>query len=454
MKRHRPAARRPRRAARIACALAGLATSAMAGCRRSAPPPRPPAAVVARDAFGPVSFRRDFEPGPAGIQIGPGWFQPEAVWGSGSEERRGVAWSGRIAEIYFAVPPFRDAELAALALPLIHPGAPPQSVKATLNGRLVGTFPIPPQWTELRIPLPAAALVSPVNTLSLEFAHAEQPSQVGLGGDVRPLSALFDTLAVVPRGAPLDGGPAVVPAALAAPRRPLAGRPDVFVYLIDTLRADSVGANGPPLPTTLRIDAFSRDAVVFERTRTACSWTLPAVFSIFSGRYPFHHAVHLPGDRLPKERSPWLPALLERAGYETLAVSQWLLGGDAFGLERGFGSFFFNIYRNGKMPSGDARWFLAENLRHPRQPERPLFAFIHTADPHALYEPAGADLAFAAARPGKLPSDLYNPQVFLARGLGRDAAEVAHLRALYEGEVHAADREFGAFVDLLKRAGL
>jgi arylsulfatase A-like enzyme len=435
----------------LACVLA--AGLAVAACRRAEPPGERPAA-----AAGLGGFRRDFDGGPAGLQLGPGWFLPEPIWGSGREERHGVAWTSQVAEVYFAAPPFRDAELVGVGLPLIYPGAPPQAVTARLNRRLLGTFPMKNDWAELRIPLPAAALVSPINALVLAFARAEQPAEVGLGQDTRRLAAVFDTLAVVPRGAALDSAPASVAGASSSappvPRRPLAGRPDVFIYLIDTLRADSIGVYGSPLSTSPRIDAFGRDALVFDHARSACSWTLPSLVSLLSGRYPFHHGVHVPGDRLPKEREPWLPSLLERAGYETLGISQWLLGGDGYGVERGFGSFFLNIYHNGKMPSGEARWFLAESLQRPRQPERPLFAFLHTVDPHALYEPAGEDRRFAEARPGTLPPALYNPQIFLARGLGRNPADVAHLRGLYEGEVHAADREFGAFVDLLKRAGL
>ncbi|HEY8019592.1 MAG TPA: sulfatase [Thermoanaerobaculia bacterium] len=431
----------------LALALALGAGVSTAGCRRPV--------TGARSA----AFRRDFDDGPAGLQLGPGWYRPEPIWGSGSRQRRGVAYTDRIAEIYFAVPPFPHPELAALVLPLIYPKAPPQAVTAVLNQHEIGTFPVPADWSELRIPLPASALVSPVNALVLRFARVARPADVGLGKDVRTLAALFDSMAVVPRGEPLEGGeaPAAPVAATSspiAPRRPLAGRPDVFLYLIDTLRADSVGVDGSALPTTPRIDAFSRDAVVFDQARSAASWTLPAVFSILSGRYPFHHGVHLPGDRLPRSNGAWLPVLLERAGYETLGISQWLLGGDGFGISRGFESFFLNIYSNAKMPSADARWFLAENLRRPRRPERPLFCFLHTVDPHAEYEPRGEDRRFADARPGKLAPELYNPQIFLARGLGKDPADVAHLRALYEGEVHAADREFGRFVDLLKAQGL
>ncbi|HYL04880.1 MAG TPA: sulfatase-like hydrolase/transferase, partial [Thermoanaerobaculia bacterium] len=169
---------------------------------------------------------------------------------------------------------------------------------------------------------------------------------------------------------------------------------------------------------------------------------------------PSHHGVAVPGDRLSGDLEPWLPELLSRRGYETVAISQWLLGGDAFGMNRGFEFFYQNVRESGKVPSADARWFLWQQLLHRRHPDSPLFAYLHVVDPHALYRPTGEDGRFAGEHPGKLAPELYDPNYFLANGLGRDPAEVEHLRALYEGEVHAADRAFGTFVDLLEFFGL
>ena len=238
------------------------------------------------------------------------------------------------------------------------------------------------------------------------------------------------------------------------PGRPQPGKPDVFVYLIDTLRADALGVYGSPRPTSPRIDRFSRDAVVFERAFSASSWTLPSTFAVLSGLYPSHHGVVLPGDRLAEGLHPWLPEVLSRQGFETLGISQWLLGGDTFGLERGFESFYLDIRQTEKNPSDTARWFLWHHLLRRRHPERPLFAYLHAVDPHALYRPRGDDARFARERPGTLRPELYDPNYFLSSGLGRNRAEVEHLRALYDGEVHAADRAFGTFVDLLKFFGV
>jgi arylsulfatase A-like enzyme len=534
-----------------------LAAALAWGCAR-ATPSAPSLLLDPQLVAGDQScFAQPFEDAPAGIRLGPGWQEPEKQWGQ--SDRHGFAWAEQVARVYFGVPPAPAADLVAIALPLVFPGAPRQILTPVLNGRQLASQPMPQDWSELRIPLPAWALTSPINILDLHFAYQAAPARVGLGDDGRLMAAAFDLLAVVPHGQPLpeggrlgapagrddlrlpldcqptelplppgervdvelgavhattvglqlgvdletwdnsrrqlwhgaaaaaagrsfsisvrdqrparlllhlEGGDArslattdpiwmeppamhVVPAAARQPERP-----DVFVYLIDTLRADALGVYGSGRPTSPRIDELSRDAVVFERAYSASAWTLPATFSVLTGLYPSHHGVVLPGDRLAPDLQPWLPELLSRRGYETLAISQWLLGGDPFGQERGFESFYLDIRHDEKNPSATARWFLWRHLLQRRHPDSPLFAYLHVVDPHALYRPQGEDGRFARERPGTLPLQFYDPNYFLAKGLGRNRAEVEHLRALYDGEVHAADRAFGTFVDLLKFFGV
>jgi arylsulfatase A-like enzyme len=231
------------------------------------------------------------------------------------------------------------------------------------------------------------------------------------------------------------------------------GRPNIFLYVIDTLRADALGTYGSRLPESPRIDAFARDAVTYERAWSASSWTLPATVSILSGVYPFEHGMLEPGERLPTEGVPWLPELVSRLGYETVAISQWPLG-RGFGLERGFGTFTLDARLMKKSYSELARGLFFQYLFNRPQPERPLFAYVHVSDPHAVYDPTGDDRIFADRHPGTLPFQLYNPQAFIDKGLGANPVDTAHLRALYDGEVLHADRQFGAFLDMLRYLGL
>ncbi len=542
----------------VAFALAAVLAS---GCARTTPG-TPSLLLDPQLAAGDQRvFTQPFEDGPASIRLGPGWQDPEKRWPQSS--RRGIAWAEQAARIYFGVPLAPAVDLVVVGLPLAFPGAPAQVLTPVLNGVRLPGRPMPRQWSELRFPLPAAALTSPINTLDLMFSYQAVPAKVGLGADDRVLSAAFDLLAVVPDGEPVaaDRAAAAAPATEAGPARLVLGSeptaiplpparrldvrlgavhaaagdvqlgidlesddnsrrqlwrgaaesaaghslavsvggqrparlllevagaagggapraraaaaadavwmeppaldvvqaapgrpasPDVFIYLVDTLRADALGVYGSSEPTSPRIDAFSRDAVVFDRAYSAAAWTLPSTFSVLSGLLPSHHGVAVAGDRLPEGLEPWLPDLLQKQGYETVAISQWLLGGDHFGMNRGFENYYLNVRQSSKNPSAGVRWFLWHQLMQRRHPASPLFTYVHVVDPHALYRPAGEDRRFAAAHPGTLSPDLYDPNYFVVHGLGRNRAEVAHLRGLYDGEVHAADRSFGTFLDLLK----
>lgn len=230
--------------------------------------------------------------------------------------------------------------------------------------------------------------------------------------------------------------------------------PPVFIYLIDTLRADALEPYGSPRPTSPRINEFARDAVTFERAWSPSSWTLPATVSVLTGRYPFNHGYRRIGiHNKPDHQVPRLAELLRGRGYETLAISQSFIASDAHGIGAGFDNFYLNdIIDHGGQRTENVRWFLWRHLLHQAQFERPLFCYIHTVAPHAPYVPK--DMRFAEQSPGMLDPDLYGPYTFMAEGFGSDPEERAHLRGLYDGEVAYADQQFGAFLDLLRYAGL
>ena len=103
---------------------------------------------------------------------------------------------------------FRWAEPTAVAaIPLDHPEAlsvrirlrpftastlPPQQLTVSVGGRRFGPFPLEPGWQEVRFDTPREAWRGGVNRLSLTFAYGARPSEVGLGGDTRLLSAAID----------------------------------------------------------------------------------------------------------------------------------------------------------------------------------------------------------------------------------------------------------------------
>ena len=49
-------------------------------------------------------------------------------------------------------------------------------------------------------------------------------------------------------------------------------RPDILVYLIDTLRADRLGSYGCPTARSPELDRFARQGVQFSRAYAPSSW--------------------------------------------------------------------------------------------------------------------------------------------------------------------------------------
>lgn len=111
-------------------------------------------------------------------------------------------------------------------------------------------------------------------------------------------------------------------------------RSSVVLISIDCLRADHVGAYGYHRDTTPHIDAFAKDAVLFETAVSTAPMTLPSHLSIFTGLFPSRHD----GSKWAKlaPSIPYAPQMLSEAGYQTDAVVTGAYLSQTYGFERGF----------------------------------------------------------------------------------------------------------------------
>src|SRR4051812_10847412 len=60
-------------------------------------------------------------------------------------------------------------------------------------------------------------------------------------------------------------------------------RPSVLVVLWDTVRADRMSLYGGPRPTTPGLEAFAREAAVYDLAISPAMWTVPSHASLFTG---------------------------------------------------------------------------------------------------------------------------------------------------------------------------
>lgn len=189
-------------------------------------------------------------------------------------------------------------------------------------------------------------------------------------------------------------------------------RPNVLLVIVDTLRADHLGAYGYERNTSPNIDRLARQGTLFDTAISASSWTLPSHATMMTGVYADVHGV----DSTKRQLAPHSLTLawrLRQAGYRTAAFSaNTFFFTRRYGLGQGFqhfGDFFLspadaldqlalvsNAYdeinrlgwRKNLLGRQDAedidRAALAWILSRPR---RPFFVTLNYLDAHDPYLP-------------------------------------------------------------------
>ena len=175
---------------------------------------------------------------------------------------------------------------------------------------------------------------------------------------------------------------------------PGADRPNILLFTLDTLRADSLGCYGNRNPTTPTLDRLAGAGTRFSRAYTVAPLTIPAHSSVFTGLLPPRHGVRDNGDYFLDDGAVTLAELLKEAGYDTMASVGAEVTSHHWGFDQGFDAYFddmglpdpkdpnrWHVQRRGDAVVADALgWFEA------REPGRPWFAWVHLFDPHSPYD--------------------------------------------------------------------
>lgn len=253
------------------------------------------------------------------------------------------------------------------------------------------------------------------------------------------------------------------------------GPPHLILIVVDSLRADHVGAYGYPRPTTPNIDRLAAGGVLFANATAPSSWTKPSVASLFTSRYPSEHGAVA----FDRQLAPDVPTLAERlreAGYHTLGVTGNPVHiREETGLHRGFDgwkSFLVptseddaNALWGGeaaedphdlRAPSGAElnREVLA---RLPAALDGPVFVYVHYMEPHAGYAPPERQRRAFATSPAEharrgAASTRYVTDL-AARKAGLEPAERQWLLDLYDAEIAAVDVSIGQLLAALEKRG-
>ena len=232
-------------------------------------------------------------------------------------------------------------------------------------------------------------------------------------------------------------------------------RPDIVLIVVDTLRADHVGAYGHHRETTPHLDVLASRGVLFENAWATAPWTLPSVMSIHTGLYPSDHRVENDGLKLGAEVSI-LAEQLSAAGYETAAFVSHVYVSRPFGFDRGFDTFEdFGIGRPGYRveagmePTADIVTEAAL-ARLGRRSRAPLFLFVHYFDPHWPYDPPPQYRElFPNDYNGPLDASYDSISRFQDPAVPLPDGYRAFLEARYDGEIRFVDEMIGRLLDAL-----
>jgi arylsulfatase A-like enzyme len=230
------------------------------------------------------------------------------------------------------------------------------------------------------------------------------------------------------------------------------------MILIDTLRADHLGAYGHPEAPTPNIDGLAREGLLFERAFTVVPTTLASTSSIFTGLLPRAHGVPRNGFVLAEEALT-LAERLRDTGYRTAAFVGSFALARRTGIDQGFDVYdegfrklegvLIPQRRGGEVTDAALRWLESEGAE-------PFFLFVHYFDVHYPYDPPPPyDARYATGYQGPTDGSVRSLEK-LRRALrsGEERpAEVAHVRSLYLGEVSYVDAEVGRLLRALRRRG-
>jgi arylsulfatase A-like enzyme len=113
----------------------------------------------------------------------------------------------------------------------------------------------------------------------------------------------------------------------------------VIFLIIDTLRADKVGAYGFTEPVSPELDQLASEGVRFDRAITQCSWTRPSIGSMLTGIYPRTLGLYEEERERLGDDVETLSELFQRHGYTTLGVTANPNINEVFGFNQGFDAY-------------------------------------------------------------------------------------------------------------------
>lgn len=258
--------------------------------------------------------------------------------------------------------------------------------------------------------------------------------------------------------------------------KPKSDRPNIIIFIADTLRADHLSCYGRTPQTSPVLDALAQEGVVFERCISGSTWTKPSISTMFTGvPARVHQAVVAEGDineviemqayrvQVLRKEFLTLAEALKQLGYSNAYFIGNGHGRPEFGYGRGFDHVTYNAgYYVGAQIADAVDWIWNEA-------SEPFFLVIHQIDPHGPYTPQEEyffDLHGTSMEEASRvmdPEEAEAIQRFLSSygdprvrdGVKEITPEAnEYLKMLYDAEIYSVDFHLKRLINHFKRIGV
>ncbi len=265
---------------------------------------------------------------------------------------------------------------------------------------------------------------------------------------------------------PLFLGVRALPAEAQSPASP--SRPNIVLYVIDTLRADALGAYGYPRETSPAFDLLASEGVLFDRAYVQYTASTASHATIQTGCYPARHGAVANGMSIPTSVTT-LATRLREEGYATAAFHNHGLLSQDHGFDRGFDVFVethqpvlratpFHVWTHELHLVRAWHVLLQTQTVVPlarswlATAREPFFLWVTTMQPHRPYLPPRSLLAEFQTEPYDGPFNGRTRDGLTASDVSD--ADLAHMRNRYDAEVRWADQDVAALVGQLAESKL
>lgn len=238
-------------------------------------------------------------------------------------------------------------------------------------------------------------------------------------------------------------------------------KPNIIIYLVHSLRKDSLGVYGNRQGLSPNIDQWASPAAVFERAFAQAPWVKPSVASLFLSLYPQVHTIlQFPDKILPRyvTLAEWLAA----SGYRATFFSEDPLVGPGSGIDQGFDHSF------SRLDYERVRSFISREKN-----QDPFFLFIHANEPHGPYKQNRKSPTQPTLKKIKFINGLKREYRELSRRnyqfrgsditydnsdeqtkvLDKIRSNIEDYKKLYHAAITQMDRQFGQLLEILEQSG-